>query len=176
MLTVDQLREHVTTSLGDEAVQRLLDAAYGAIDEAAGTGGDSTELLTAGPGPLLMLSRPADTVTSVTEYALTSSALVLAADDYAIRAGQALVRLATGTNPASRWRGPVDVTYTPLLDEAVRDGVAISLVQLDITFNPGLASQRLGEWSETYVQGADGAYAEQRDKILASLGPSLLML
>jgi hypothetical protein len=168
-LTVDAFREHITSSLGDEAVQRLLDAAYETIILAAGpyeSDGTITEIITPrSAGPLLMLARRAESVSEVIE-----GDDLLAADDYELRSsGHMLRRLDDGTNPAGYWRNRVYVTYLPLSDLAIRDMVQLELVKLDIAFNPNLASQTIGAWSETYQAGKP--YPEQRADILASLNP-----
>lgn len=178
MITVEQLLEHVTTDLGEDALGRLLDAAYEAIEKAAGPGSDSdyasnvSELITPGPGDLVRLSKPATAVVTVTEGTTD-----LAADDYELRAsGQLLRRLSTGTNPRSRWCGRVDVTYTPVSDVNDRDRVAIALVKLDIDHQPGVQSETLGDHSITFASGGAGnSYAEQRAAILASLSPNTLL-
>lgn len=166
LLTVDELRLHVTSSLTDEALQLLLDAAYDAIVDAAGPDGAVSELITPA-GDLLMLGRPADSVTSVVEQVYTTT-YTLAADDYELRgSGRVLRRLSTGTNVAYAWRGRVDVTYVPTDATAERKRVQLELVKLDLEYSSTLASQTIGTWSETYV--TDKPYAQARDEILASL-------
>ncbi len=175
MLTVDELRGHVTTDLDDTALGLLLDAAYEAIDIHAGTGGSEdypasiTERITAGPGDIVMLGRPASSVTSVIEHETT-----LDADDYELINGQMLRRLPDGTNPATYWRRRMYITYTALSDENERDRVAIALVKLDTTSEPGLQSQRLGDWAETFETGEGSDYASQRAAILASLNAGFI--
>jgi hypothetical protein len=179
-LTVAQLREHVTSSLADTALQRLLDDAYAAIAEAIGASGDVDESHRAGNGPLLMLAHAASAIVSVTEDA-TGTAVALDPDDYFLRpSGSLLERLATGPNPRSYWGGRVDLTLTPRLAEAQRDRVAIELVKLEITSNPGIASQRIGPWTETYAQGGgdtegESGYAAQRAAILATLDNEMVV-
>ena len=68
--------------------------------------------------------------------------------------------------------GRADVTYRPPDDTANRVRVAIELVKLEFAFNPGLASQTIGTWSEAYTSGGK-SYAEQRAEILASLSPGI---
>lgn len=172
-LTVDQFREHVTSSLGDEAIQRLLDAAYESIILAAGpyaSDGTITEILTPrGIGPLLMLSRQAESVSEVIE-GTGASATTLAADDYELsQSGNILRRLSDGTNAALYWRYRTFVTYLPQSDLAIRDVAQLELVKLEIAFNPTLVTQTIGSWSESYQQGR--SYPEQRADILASLNP-----
>lgn len=168
LLTVDELRLHITSSLTDEALQLLLDAAYAAIEETAVPIGSVTELITPGYGDLVMLARKADSITSVIEGTTT-----LAADDYELRSsGRVLRRLSTGTNAASYWLGRLDVTYAVPSDMAERKRVQLELVKLDLAFSPTLASQTIGTWKEDYA--TDKPYADQRDEILASLSTGSL--
>ncbi len=163
-LTVDALRGYVETSLRDDALGELLEAAYEAIDGFAGVSGPVTELISPGPGDLLMLSVPAESVTSVTECDV-----ILASDDYELIGGQQLHRLHAGTHPSSRWRGRTKVVYPRLNDDAERDRVAAALVALDVNHNPGLSAQQLGDWSETYADNSAMNYTLERQSILASL-------
>lgn len=166
-LDVDALRGHITTDLGDEALGLLLDAAYEAIDAVIGAGGAEeyptsvTEVITPGPGPLFMLSRPASVIASIEECDTA-----LAADDYELITDQMVRRLSDGTNPASRWRGRCIVTYH-VNDLASRDRVAIALINLDLDYTPGLQSERLGDHSIT--ANVLRSYDAERDAILASL-------
>lgn len=179
-LTVEEFRAFVTTSLGDEPLQILLDAAWESIEDLLGPGAptydapDAVNELVTVHGDLLMLSRAAETIESILE-----GTTELDPDDYEVRSsGRILRRLRTGTHPASRWgegwphRGRVNVTYTPLSDAANRQRVQMELVKLDLGFTPGTVSERIGDWSETFTQGATD-YPAQRSAILASLQPAL---
>lgn len=172
-LTVDQCRAFPgmppVAILSDESLLILLDAAAQAIVGYAGPAGEITERLHA-HGELLMLSRPALTITTIVEDARWA-AITLDDDDYEISSsGQTLLRLHDGTNPGYHWCGRVDVTYQPQDDTAERQRVQRELVMLDISHQPGLASQSIGTWSETYSSSSTKSYAEQRADILASLG------
>jgi hypothetical protein len=170
-LSVDDLRLMHTSALTDAALQVYLDAAYQAIDAYAGVTGDAQDLLTPS-GPLLMLSRRAESIVSIIENDIT-----LAADDYELRSsGQMLRRLNTGTNPRSAWWGWVDITYTPYLDDADRDRVAVGLIKLDINYSPGLTAQEIGDWSEQYARNDLFNYETERAAILASLGAAVMIL
>jgi hypothetical protein len=170
--TVTRLREFVTSGLSDAVLQTYLDAAMDAIDDALGPL-TCKERLHASRGDMLMLGREAESITSVVEDA-RNTALTLAADDYELSdSGQLLYRLRTGTNPRWGWHGRVDVTYVRSDDMAERIRVAVALVQLDLGHAPGLASQTIGTWSETYRNDQD--YAVQRDALLASLTPGIGM-
>jgi hypothetical protein len=173
-LSVDDLRLRVTSTLGDDALQGMLDAAYEAIDNFLGTEGVVQELLTAsGNGPLLMLSRRALSIGAVVEGDTT-----LAASDYELRAsGQMLYRLNSGSNPRRSWRSArIDVTYTPYVDAAERDRVATALVNLDINYKPGLVSETIGDWQEQFARNDLFNYQTERSAILATLGTAVMLL
>lgn len=180
MLDVDQLRGFVETSLGDDVLEVWLDAAYEAIDAVAGPAGDSsgdtgavTEVITPGPGDLLMLSRPATAISAVTETCYgTDTALELA--DVDLVTTQLVRRVRTGPNPSPRWRGRVEITYERLPDANERDRVAVALVQLDVNHNPGVTSEELGDWSATYANNSAMNYSLERQAILASLSPGFV--
>lgn len=174
ILTVEQLRLHVTSDLSDAALQMLLDAAEEAINAFLGAGAGTydapdavNELITV-QGDLIRLSQPAESIESVIE-----GTTLLAADDYELRSsGLTLRRLNTGTNPAQWWRRRVDVTYTPLSNAAERERVQIALVQADLNYSPGVTSERIGDWSEAFAQAtANTGYQVERAAILASLAP-----
>ncbi len=168
LLTVPQLREHVETPLPDAAVQRLLDDAEAAITAQVGPVGTVSETIQGGYSTLI-LSRPVGAVTSIVANGTT-----LAANDY--RAGSyVLSRLTGGTNPASYWAGSVVVTYTPADDTATRQRVQIELVRLALTYNPGLTSETIGDWSQTFASNSVYNYQIERDGILATLGGSTYM-
>ena len=159
-LTVAQLRTFVTSSLVDDALQTLLDAAAASIVDVTGATGEVTEYLN-GHYPRIVTSRLIGTVTSVTEDDVT-----LAADDYRA-SGYVLTRLDDGTNPRSAWGSEVVVVYASPDATAEYDRVQLELVKLDLAQNPGLVSQRIGDWEETYR--TDATYEAQRADILASL-------
>ena len=167
LLTVAQFREFVTTTLSDAALAILLAAAEDEIENAAGPTGVLKERMNVNRGELLMLSREADSITSVVEDA-RNAALTLAADDYELSdSGQMLYRLATGTNPRRYWATRVDVTYTPADDTARRQRVQRDLVMLDLMGVGGVTSERIGDWTETFATGTNAA--ETRAAILAGL-------
>jgi hypothetical protein len=171
-LDVTALRQHIETELADEALARLLEAAYEAIDEAVGAAADVSEYFRV-HGDLLLLSRRAESIASVTE-----NDTALETDDYELRpSGLTLRRLDTGTNPRRHWHRRIDVTYRAYNDESERDRVAVELVKLDLAYSPGLVSQSIGAWSETYTTGTGSSldYAAERATILASLGGTQIL-
>jgi hypothetical protein len=172
-LTPDEFREHVTTSLGDDALQRLLDAAEEAIIGVIGTGGSATEDFEV-HGERLMLSHRASTITSVTERTDPwATGTALAANDYGLSSsGWTLRRLSSGTNPGYYWAYRTTVVYEPVSDAAERRRVQMELVRLELAFTPGLVSQTIGGWAETY----SGDYSAQRQAILGSLNPDGVLM
>lgn len=167
-LTLDQFRAFEPGStLSDESLLILLQASAADIVGAIGPLGDVVTVLGA-HGPLLMLPYRASGIVSVTEDAY-GEALSLAADDYELSwSGRTLRRLNDGTNPRDYWWRRVKVTLTPVDDLAQRQRAQLALMRLDITTNPGLASQTIGTWSESYR--TDVPVSEQRAEILATLG------
>ena len=162
--SVTRLREFVTTSLSDSALQVYLDAAMDAIDDVLGPL-VCHERIRSCRGDMLPLGREAESITSVVEG---WGAATLAADDYELSdSGMVLYRLHTGTNPRHHWQGPVRVTYVREDAAAERVRVAVALVYLDLNNKPGLASEQIGTWQIAYRQ--DKAYPEARAGLLASL-------
>lgn len=177
ILTVDEFREHVTTALEDDAVQRLLDAAEAEIVRAAGAPGSTTDIVPGG-SRLIALSRPASSITSVTETRYSTST-VLAANDYLLHPGGFILeRLYTGTNPSYGWRGQATVAYTPVDDEAIRIGVQLDLVQLALNSNPGTTAETIGSWTEQLASNSAWNASKERASILSRLtgGPSMVVI
>jgi hypothetical protein len=168
LLTVDEFREHVTTSLGGDAIQRLLDDAEAQIDAFAGAVGSAVDLVTGG-GSRIVTTRPIASVTTVVERDGGSSPVSLATDDWELFGTFLLLRSRHGTNDASYWRGPVRVTYTPVDDTDTRKIVQLELVRLEMTTNPGLASETVGAWTQTYSSIGSKSVPEQRGDILSRL-------
>jgi len=162
--TVTRLREFVTSSLSDSALQVYLDAAVEDVDDVLGP-------LTVHErfrvhGSLLPLSREAESISTVVDGPTT-----LAADDYELSdSGRYLRRLHDGTNPAYWWARHVDVTYVRDDPVASRWRAVVALVQLDLDQRPGLQSETIGTYA--YTKSTTRSYPELRDEILATLTDS----
>lgn len=170
LLVPADARRFIDTDLDDIALQLLLDAAEADIVDAAGPVGTVVEFLTAGPGDLILLSQQAASVTSVIEVDTT-----LNANDYELYgSGRALHRKSTGANPDYRWRGRLVVTYVPVSSLERRKATQVALVKLALDFNPALASETIGAWSQTFR--TEPSYVQQRDAILAGLTSSFVLL
>ena len=186
ILTVAEFRTHVTSALVDAALQTLLDAAETAITRRlAATDGIAERHLTTTydaasgtylasyPSPYIYPARRVATVTTITET-VGATVTTLAANDYRVWPGGWLIeRLATGTNPRSSWTGTTDVTYAAASDAAERKRVQLALVRLDLNHNPGLASEDIGDWSETYTNNSAMNYGLEREAVLATLGAGI---
>lgn len=176
LLSVTELRKHLpdfpTGDSNDDVLTRLLAAAEIAINDAAGLVGAVTEFSTGG-GYYVVLSRPASAFTSVTED-FDGSAVVLSTDDYRLTSGSVLTRLLTGTNPASRWRGNVKIVYTAAADTAAREMVQVLLCEQFINVHPGLTSETIGSWSQSFITYD---WQVERDMILSTLRlPGMLVI
>ncbi len=159
LITVGQMREHVETSLSDEALTRLLESADAEIIRAYGPhDGERTVTLylVLRQSPyLLALPSPAASVSLITEGADDT---VVDSDDYTVEYnGRILLK------SKSRWLPPVDVTYTPVADNPRRIAVLIDLVKVEVQFSE-LASERVGSY-----QSRTRAYGNERQQILERL-------
>ncbi len=171
ILTVEEARTSIPTSLSDDDLRRLLDAAEETIDKVCGRlSQNENQPVTSVHKPstygeMLLLAQRATEIVAVYE-----GSTLLSADDYELRpSGTILHRNGDGTNPRSYWSSPVTVTFTPYPDVNTRAVAQLELVRLDIAFNPGLNSQSIGPWSESYNAGKP--YPQQRDEILESINP-----
>lgn len=164
LLTVAELREH---GIGDGPPEgmltRLLSAAEGAIEGLYGSAGGERTDVRYGAGDLLRLSRPAQSVATVSETVGTTTT-TLAPNDFELTPrGRLLRRLNTGTNPRSAWGERIVLTYTPIDDTADRIRVAVALVKLDLAYN-GYQSEGAPEFQRTRLP-----YDDTRAELLESL-------
>lgn len=174
LLSVEEFRLLASSSLGDEALQLLLDAAEQAITARYGELGSAVVETYDGGQTYLFLRQRADEVTSITETVGTTET-ELDADDYRIRHdGLSILRLATGTNARSRWGGPVTVSYHPVDDTEERKRVQAELVKLDQDHQPGITSEQVGSWMVQRQQSSVWNYQAERDAILDSLATAAM--
>jgi hypothetical protein len=168
-LTADELREHVTTALGDTALELLLEAAWQAIAVVAGAEGDGVEVRPGGTS-VVFLPRAASAIDTVKEWLGFSYERTLDATDYRLETdGVSVYRLASGLTPARYWQGPVELSFTAVDDEASRQLVQIALVRLFLDHHPGVQEEEIGDWRERFENNSDWNYATERDAILATL-------
>lgn len=166
LLSVPELREHVETDLPDSAVQALIDDADAEIVRRYGPHRDAANPLSIrlmGGHKFLFLTRPIETVDSITETA-GGVETELAADDYRVwYEGFALQRRSDGTNVASVWGEEVVIAYVPQDDTAIRQRVAIDLVRLAVQYQ-ALRNERVGDYNAAHVD-----YREERELLLAAI-------
>jgi len=181
LITPAVYREHDPgTSLGDDAIQRLIDSNEAQMVRVLGPhtreGSPAVQTLR-GRVSGLLLEQPAGSVVQVRERASDASWTVLAADDYLLLdGGNTLARLTTGTNSASRWSPLVEVTYLPLANLAERIVALLEMVGTDAGAGPtatGPVTQRtMGSWSESYGSSSTSTSREAtKAAILARLHP-----
>lgn len=172
-LTVSEFREHVSTTLPDTAVQRLLAANTLAIEQRAGPLGAQPLTLLPRRDVRLYLDRPIASIVSVREVygdPVGISGITLATNDYKVlNGGRVLERWGYGTNPADWWSERVELVYVPVDDTQERIRVLVKLCELDLNRQPGLSEVRIGDYME---QSRNEPYNDEREAILASLVPS----
>lgn len=174
ILTVDELREHVETTLGDDALQRLLDAAEDAIVAYAGAPGSAVEIVDGGYRKLV-LSRPASAISTIVERR-NSVNTTLTAGDFRLRGGgYVLDRLNDGTNRRSTWDELVTVTYTPVDDSDLRAVVQIALCRLLLNQNPGRTQEQIGAWLESFQASKDWNFRDEWAAVLSQLAPEPML-
>lgn len=167
ILTVDEIRDHIETGLVDDALVRLIENADQEIIDRLGALASHTDVLSGEGLPVLLLSRKASAITSVTEkifdtdYALGASDYTLLADGYTLR------RLQGTTYPFPTWRGVQTVVYVPIGgasgELAARKKLLVDLVMLDVAYD-ATASNALGDVSRTALD-----HAMERNALFAGM-------
>ena len=167
-LTVEEFRAAVpgTVPLSNEAIQLLLDGTWATLAAVAGPGGTVTEIRDGG-ATYLILAWKASAITSISER-WGDTTTELDDSDWELRAdGRSIRRRSDGENPSTWWVGVATVEYEADDRTAILKLAQIELMKLEITSNPALAGQVVGNWSVQYAQGK--TYAELRDDILSSI-------
>jgi hypothetical protein len=174
MITPTELREHISTSLTDSALQQIIDAEEEDIISRYGSHTSQVEEIEDDvPGSLIFPKRPVSSITSIVEiwpdsFIGGSTATTLAADDYEIvPGGREIRRLSTGTHPLAYWGNRVTITYVPVVDTAKRIRALIDLCKLTISATPGLKSESVGGGEYSYTAATD--IGVEREKIYARL-------
>lgn len=165
LMTVDQVRERVDTSLTDDDLTQLASDCEDAITDWAGPlviegypedAEQVTETVYARGTTLLRLKQKIGSITTVTDTeGDTDTDLVEGNGDYRVR-GEYLER---GNN---RWWGDrTTVVYVPADARYKRRLALVKLVQLELNYEPGVRSQQSGPWAERYSE-----YASEKQMIL----------
>lgn len=168
ILTVSELREHLETDLGNDALGRLADDAESLIIATAGATTARTENSNAWGFPggrerIIFAALAINSITSIKERDdLDSAKVTLSTDDYEQQGKRQLIRLRNGTNPRSLWAQHVELIYVPTVDTAIRKMVQVDLVKIEIMYS-GALREKQGDF-EVWHKGAD-----EVAKILARL-------
>lgn len=166
LLTVSEFRQHVKTTLSDEAVQRLLDANEAEINDRFGTSTTAAvEVFYPGSVNLLGLGRPASAITTVVEERNDADS-TLATDNYRLTpGGWTLERRTTAASPYTTWGDRVVVTYSIADEVAKRRRVLMKLTQFDIENRPGVSS----ESAQDQFTAFSNRITDEREEILRAL-------
>ena len=183
LLSVAEIKEHVTTGLSDEALGRLIDAQDSYIRRMVGPHDPTTTMVyetdgggghyrdyTSGPGQdRIWLPRPAASIATVEDrYLFDSGWTVRDASEYYLSDGGRSVSL---NQHFREWfRELVRVTFTPFPENAERVQALIDLVRLE-TQDTGLAMER----DDTYRYEAKDRTKARRE-IIAPLKHGYRML
>jgi hypothetical protein len=151
------------------ALVRLIQAEADAVERHAGGPTAIETFVHAGRLPrIISVLRPIATITEIFErWTLADAEVELDASDYRLLDQWRLLRLTTGINPAAAWGQQVVLSYSAVVDQALRDRIICELVQLDVNFRAHERSQEvIGDYS---LATTDVNYAERRRELLAQL-------
>lgn len=170
MALIDRVKERTGTSLSDDELQALIAEITGDIEKRYGPLGEITKTLEGGASRLF-LDRPiGDGDVDISETVNDEATVLDPADFRVWHGGRTLERTTDGPNPRRKWGNRVAITYTPLDDAAERDEVVIKVVQLTLEFS-GTKSESIDNYSLSRFPD----YRAERERLIASLGPSALM-
>lgn len=150
LVTVEQVRQRVQTSLTDVAVQDIIANEESELIRRYGAHGDGSITVTESCEPTscnVFLRRPIAALTSITEYqSVSGSGSVLTSTQYRLWGDQGRIeRLPRGTG----WGELVEVVYSPVDDRDRRRRVIIELARLAIEQVAMQAESVAGEYSYT---------------------------
>lgn len=168
LMTVDEVRERVDTSLTDAGLTALASDCEDMITDWAGPlviegypedAEQVTETVYARGTTLLRLKQKIGEIISVTDTSGdTDTELVVEAEnegDWRVR-GDYLERA-----DGYIWGERTTVVYVPADGRFKRRQALVKLVQLELNFQPGMSSQQAGPWAERYAK-----YAADKSMIL----------
>lgn len=169
LLTLAQVRENIESDLGDDAMNRLIDASDAEIIRKLGPLATQPETHEGG-SRYIHLARAASAIVSVSERYNTLGAgyttLNLSSNDYRLLPdGRKVERLSDGTNGADRFQGEVSIVTTPLDTTAERVNLLLKLVTLELNYT-GHLIQSAGDHR---VQPGPQAYADEKASLFRSL-------
>jgi hypothetical protein len=162
LLTVDEIRQHVETDLGDTALGRLIDDADGEIIDRLGALASQVEVIPGGE-KYIVIARKAISITAIVER-IRETDYALGADDYTLLSDKRRVqRLQGSTVPSIWWQGLVTITYVPVDETIPRKRLLVDLVRLSASYT-ALSSVGVGDVRMTNLD-----YQAERDKLFETL-------
>ena len=175
LLTVDEVKEHVTTGLSDAALGRLIDSQDAYIRQMVGQHDPATTMVYEEDRELhfqrIWLPRPAVSIAMIEGRRLRDTVwTVWDASTYYMSDEGRSVRVISGWDWTYGFQRRVRVTYTPVSENAERAQALIDLVRLEAQ-DTGLAS----ESDDTYSYKAKDKTKARRE-IIAPLKRGYRML
>jgi hypothetical protein len=182
LITPAVYREHnAGTSLGDDALQRLIDANETRMIRILGPHYDPgvpvvEEIAVHWKRTIINLKQAASEILAVQSRPGGSyDWTVLVPDDYYLsESGLLLHRVGSGSTGGSSWTGVNEVAYIPRFNLEERIGVLLRMTGVDETRGPstsGVTARTMGSWSEQYGSVSGTAPDPEKDEMLASLLP-----
>lgn len=186
LMTVEDLREHISTTLSDDALQAMLNANEALLNRVLGElGVPITEVHhQTGYETIILLehqfavtdSPPGPTV--VVGYGLPNP-ITLADDDFRVEGGSTMRRLDYGTNVGIYWDTPIAVTGVLVDNTDERIMALVSLIRIDIAAQSGagglVRARTVGKHRVEYFGAKEGASpTELKADVLATLQPDPL--
>lgn len=179
LVTPAEVREHVETDSGDDALTLLIADAEAALVVRYGPNYPGPVSITRFLADLslitptmLYLERPAESIASVTEFwgdPFNEAEALLSPTDYRLHyGGRALERLGNAANPRWLWGHRVVISYVPVDDTAQRKRICIDLVKLALRYD-ARRSETAGDHSETALDD----YTSERARLLDELSQSV---
>jgi hypothetical protein len=153
-LSPADLREFITTSLSDDALDVIIAAELETMEARLGEIGEVTDLRWPSyQETIILLGRSPSTIASIKEYVGLTEEVTLATDDYYVDRNSLRRRNdANATHPYTNWRQPVEIKYTPADDTARRLWALIELSVMDVMDKDGnsVLRRRVGDHEVEY--------------------------
>ena len=155
------IRDHIETGLSDDALNELVAQMTAEVESRFGTDDPMTVIRAGDFGTIIRLQRPASSITSVVEKSRNFETIETL--------DPTLYTLSSGGRTLYRhqctWSPVVVITYTPVPEAAMREGMIVDLVKLALAFN-GLESETIGDYSYQVSDNSAAGYESRRQQIL----------
>lgn len=174
MLSLATIRKIVETDLDDTALGVIANAEYD--DLIARYGGDDAITATLrGWHQDLVFFIPIETVDEVEEVAhyggVVTTTSVDTSDYLLLHGGRVLRRIGSGISPSWRWGEMVNITYTPISRDNLRNRVHCDLIKLALQHNGARE-----EWFGDYRMKFGASYHTTREQLMRQMAPNRGMI